>query len=222
MDTANQFLSLALFIMLLSFFIILNAVSSFEETKSAPVLNSLSITFSGKDLQEALEPNIVESAAQSINEGDTLDQLKALFNAHITGAKTRKNRLGTTMHIRMPIQQFERSLSAPRSAQGSFLPTLASLIQTSDTKTIYRMDMVLNIPATPANAVSDAPEMLRKNLRKIALISKRIEENGVPKKLISSGLSQGEEDIIDIYFRRYEPFNPTGIDGITPSEAEGQ
>ena len=52
---ANQFLSLSLFLMLLSFFIVLNSMSDFEKQTAVPaVLNSLSLAFSSRD-QNLLE-----------------------------------------------------------------------------------------------------------------------------------------------------------------------
>ena len=45
---ANQFLSLSLFLMLLSFFIVLNSMSTFEQETTVPaVLNSLSLAYRG-------------------------------------------------------------------------------------------------------------------------------------------------------------------------------
>ena len=76
MDMANQFLSLSLFIMLLSFFIILNSLSSYEDVKSKPVLNSISMAFSKDTPDPILAPNTVESPIESNNEGDSLDKLK--------------------------------------------------------------------------------------------------------------------------------------------------
>lgn len=217
MDMANQFLALSLFIMLLSFFIILNTLSNFEDVKSRPVLNSIATTFSSNAPEEVHSPNAVESTQKSINEGDTLDNLKSLFNAHITGAKVSKNRLGTMMHIQMPLKQFESSLLAPSrnrapsqrlGAPGTFTPTLVSLMQTRETDIPYRMDMVLNTAIDPASAVVDEPEQIRLDMRKISTLSKRLEESGLQKKLISAGMAKGEVGMIDLYFTRYEPVNP--------------
>jgi len=218
MDMANQFLALSLFIMLLSFFIILNTLSNFEDVKSRPVLNSIATTFSNNAPEEVHSPNAVESKQKSVNEGDTLDNLKTLFNAHITGAKVSKNRLGTMMHIQMPLKQFENSLLAPSrsnaissqrlGAPGTFTPTLISLMQTRETKIPYRMDMILNTKADPSNSVTDSPEQSRLDIQKVSTLSKRLEESGLAKKLISAGLAKGEVGMIDLYFTRYEPVNP--------------
>jgi len=221
MDMANQFLALSLFIMLLSFFIILNTLSNFEDVKSRPVLNSIATTFSNNAPEDVLSPNAVESVKKSVNEGDTLENLKNLFNAHITAAKISQNRLGTMMHIQMPLKQFENSLLAPSrnnaissqrlGAPGTFTPTLISLMQTRETKIPYRMDMILSTKVDPANALIDTPEQSRLDMQKIATLSKRLEESGLEKKLISAGLGKGEVGMIDLYFTRYEPVNPTKV-----------
>lgn len=211
--------------MLLSFFIILNALSNFEDVKSKPVLNSIALTFSNKDASEVLSPNTVQSIDMSNKEGDTLDKLQALFNAHITGVKITKNRLGTTMHLRMPLSQLESSLLEPTrrssrigsqklGAPGTFLPTLLSLMQTRETEVPYRMDMVLNTKKNPAASIVDSPEQTRIDMQKIALISQKLEESGIQKKLMSAGLGQGTENMVDIFFVRYIPVNPLPEDSL--------
>ena len=74
---ANQFLGLSLFIMLLSFFIILNAISSFEITKTQPILNSLSMTFASKQTDQQIIPGKVVSQSSQKMEGSALDKIEA-------------------------------------------------------------------------------------------------------------------------------------------------
>jgi len=222
MDMANQFLSLSLFIMLLSFFIIMNALSNYEDVKSKPVLNSISMAFSNKAPEEILSPNTVQSTQKSNNEGDTLDKLNDLFSAQITAAEVSKNRLGTMMHIRMPLKKFENSLLAPvrtnNAAQrlgepGTFVATLVSLMQTRETQIPYRMDMVLNIDANPATAAANQVEQTNANMQNIATLAKKLEDSGLEKKFLSAGLGRGEVGMIDIYFTRYVPVNPLQNEG---------
>jgi len=214
MDMANQFLSLSLFIMLLSFFIILNSLSSYEDVKSKPVLNSISMAFSKDTPDPILAPNTVESPIESNNEGDSLDKLKNLFNAQITGVEVTTNRLGTMMHMRMPLSKFENSLLAPirqvrpgarLGEPGTFIPTLLSLMQSRETEIPYRMDMVLNTAENPAEAFANDADQTRLDMKKIANLTKRLEDSGLDKKLISGGIARGEVGMIDIYFKRYIP-----------------
>lgn len=208
---ANQFLSLSLFIMLLSFFIILNAVSTFESVKSRPVLNSISLTFSSDEVEkERNKPsNFVEANSRTEKQATTLDKLEGLFDANIVGVKIRKNRLGTVMQIRMGFDEFSRAVELPAQATGSFVPTLVSLIRTRDGAIPYRMDMILNVdPKRIEKADQGDLSGILSARRNITRLSQKLESKGVEKKLMSAGLGPGEDGMVDIVFRRYEAFNP--------------
>ncbi len=219
---ANQFLTLSLFIMLLSFFIILNTVSNFETLKSKPVLNSLALAFANREVEQDLQPETIEAPEQAANEGDTLTKLDRLFNAQIIGAEVSRNRLGTIMHVRMSVKEFEKAISrsggqtdvvitpGTETSDGSFFPTLVSLVQSHNMGAPYRMDMVLNAKDAPAEMAKDNPEVLKSRIATIESFSKTLESFGLPKKFMSAGLRQGDPEMIDIYFKRYEPFNPLG------------
>ena len=207
---ANQFLALAMFIMLLSFFIILNALSNFEEVKSRDVLTSISVAFSKEQLPDDLSANIIEAPEKSYHEGNTLDKLKGLFEAQIAGVETKKNRLGTIMHLRMKLDAFEEQLSAPGTSFGGTLaPTLVSLLNAED-DVPYSMDMLINFEENPAVVQNEAPQSVSQNVAKVSRYALLIEGAGLPKKYMSAGLGQGPEGTIDLYFKRYQPFNPLG------------
>lgn len=215
---ANQFLSLSLFIMLLAFFIILSAVSNFEEMKSQPVLESLALTFSDKQIEPELLPNTEESEVESTKEGSTLDKIEGLFSSQIAGAEVSQNRLGTVMHARMPFSEFKKvidqiSLTSFASdpyldETEGFLATLISLTQSSDIGVPYRMDVVLNTRQTPEQIARQNPTLLNTNTKKMALLSDKMRVSGMPRKMMSIGMMKGTPDMVDIYFRRYEPFSP--------------
>ena len=113
---ANQFLSLSLFLMLLSFFIVMNGLSEFgvEEDRAKSVLNSLSMAFTNESVPTEESPGIEPTIYNEQREGDTLEMVEGLFNAHISNVQTKKNRLGTQMHVRMPISSFENAISFPK------------------------------------------------------------------------------------------------------------
>ncbi len=219
---ANQFLGLSLFIMLLSFFIILNTMSNFEEIKSRPVLNSISVAFSKNEIEEDAAPSFDEDQVQSsFREGDTLDRLEELFRSQITGLDVQKNRMGTVMHIQVSLQKFEKGIMAPvqtgqqRGAVlggigGSFAPVLVSVLRAEDAVIPYRLDMILNMEQNPAKFQNERPQDMNAKIRKVAAFAEKLEEAGLPKKLVTSGVGQGKEGTIDLFFRRYEQFNPLG------------
>jgi hypothetical protein len=215
---ANQFLALSLFVMMLSFFIILNALSNFEENKSRPVLNSISVAFSNQTLPDDMTAGTDEEPVDSFNQGDTLDQLEELFRSRISGVETRKNRLGTMMHVRMTVEKFEAGLgtsgkkvkvggSVYKGVGGPFESTLISLLSA---KAIvpYRMDMVLNVKSNPARFQNETPQELQASMQQVADYAQTLQDAGLGKELITAGIGQGPEDTIDLYFNRHAPFNP--------------
>ena len=207
---ANQFLAFALFVMLLSFFIILNSMSNFEIVKAREVLSSISVAFSTEAVPEELSPNIAADPVESAQEGSTLDKLKSLFETQISGVDVKKNRLGTTMHLRMDLDLFDQQFSSKNSlAAGELTPTLVSLLGAED-EVPYSMEMLINLADNPAAIQNDDPEEVTKNIRRVSGYAQAIEEIGLPKKYLSAGLGSGPAGTIDLFFRRYQPFNPLG------------
>ncbi|MCB1839243.1 MAG: hypothetical protein KDI61_03120, partial [Alphaproteobacteria bacterium] len=165
---ANQYLSLSLFLMLLSFFIIMNSNSGFEQTKAQPVLRSLSLAFSGKTLEQGQAPlaEFVDVALKG--EGDSLERIESLFTTHLTDVQAKRNRLGNMMRIRLPVGSFAQGIEVAaddegrgggnyRGEKGKFLPTLIALLQSSDRGIPYRMDMLLSTPEDPGDMSSANP-----------------------------------------------------------------
>ena len=230
---ANQFLGLSLFVMLLSFFIILNAISSFEVSKSATVLNSLSLTFSkDKTLEEIMPGKMTIESAQT-QQGSMLDKIEAVFKSQIAAAETKQNRFGTIMYVRIPFDDFERGMTssltisqkAPNSLSSEvdmdMIPMLVSLMET-ERSVIYTMDMMRNIEENPATLFDENPETFMQMNKSIASIAAKLEQAGLPRYQVTAGLKQGEPGYVDLIFRRYKPFNPLGVNAVSGEDAESE
>lgn len=225
---ANQYLALSLFVMLLSFFIILNSMSKFEDSKSKSVLSSLDVAFSGGMLdREEQAPSLKQAEKQDTNEGNTLDRIEGLFENNISNFKVVKNRFGTEMRIIMPLEEFEEQLSSTQqvlqnddlaAGQNTFLTTLVSLVQSEDTGVPYRMDMILNTGEQPARMKNETPEELNRYAAMATSFSRLLEENGMPIRFMSTGLDSGDKDYIELLFRRYEPVTIGLLDEVKDNE----
>ncbi|MFN3700233.1 MAG: hypothetical protein ACK4VI_01770 [Alphaproteobacteria bacterium] len=210
---AREFLGLSLFIMLLSFFIILNAMSKFEDVKSQPVLRSLDMAFSSGKMDRKQEaPTTIEYQELAHKEGSTIDKLEALFNAHIRSLDVTKNRLGTEMNVRMSRTEFEAALDgAERVVLGMaardepFLSTLITLVQSEDLGTPYRMDISYHLGENPSVLRNAQPEVLREVSRRVAGYALRLEAAGLPQRFFSGGMGAYDKDMIEIAFVPYFP-----------------
>lgn len=212
---ANQFLSLALFLMLLSFFIVMNAVSSFDDSKSRPVISSLSLAFSNH-IPEKTEDPVTESTPRvAQGEGDTLEALEGLFNAHISGFQATRNRLGTVMHVRTDIGSFENAIDISGvgygdlsvGERGSFALSMITLLRSAEKGQAYRVDMILNLPEDPALFQKTSPDEFMRDLKRVTGFAERLENSGLPKKMLSAGVAKGDVGFIDLYFYRYRAFD---------------
>jgi len=210
----GRFLTLSLFVVLLSFFIVLNSISSFEDRKAQVVADSVAQAFLRRTATvDQSSPDQSARADSALSKGSTLDQIEALFTEQIAGVESVQNRLGTVMQMNMSVQKFERLLSnaaAPQigslSSQSLFIQTLVTLMDTQDSVP-YRMDVILRMPDDPARRYHAAPESMRAALRRVSDYADQIESFGLPAKLITAGVASGGAESIHIIFRRYEPLN---------------
>lgn len=230
---ASQLLALSLFIMLLAFFIVLNAISSFEESRFQPVLSSLGDTFSSRVNQsDNARPSVTVSPDESIDEGTALERMQLLFNAQIPGQKSAVNNTRGTLHVRVPYEELNEAVmsvgagglasgrvSGTGTGQGQraghrmFLPALTALMKGEQVGLFYRVDMVLNIGGNPARMQNHEPLALAAIMKDMGRIGDRLEQAGLPPRLISTGVQQGrsgEVGYVDLLFRAHEPFNPLG------------
>ena len=212
---ANQFLSLSLFLMLLSFFIVLNSVSDFEETKAVPAaLNSLLLAFSNdvKNIED--KPSPAPSLYQDKRGGDTIEALEGVFNAHIGGFEAKRNRLGTVLHVQLPMQRFENAVNEATFENAgfgagtlqSFMTTLVTVLRSAENGQPYRIDMVMNVSEDPVILSENAPDDFVTALKRVSDLATTLENKGIPKKMLSAGLVSGKAGMIDLYFYRYTPF----------------
>lgn len=211
---ANQFLGLSLFIMLLSFFIVLNSLSTFEEDRAKPIINSLAVAFSTSASDEELDPSMQEDTDTFFKQGSTLDKIKGLFKAQIAGVKATQNRLGTMMQIRLPQEEFEAGILVPLrepsvDMEESFATLLVSLMNTA-TGQPYRVDIVLNLEGGPVEMREKAPEDHKQKLKTVAKYADELARAGLPSYQLSAGLGQGKPGTVDLLFRPYVVFNPVG------------
>ena len=214
----SQFLSLGLFIMLLSFFIVLNSLSSFEDSKTRAVIDSLSDALIPQySVQQDMPSPVVASEGEDANKGEALEQIKALFNASIPDVKAQKNRFGTELRMQMSRVDFEQALMGEGPDSQRFSAALAGLIDLN-ASVPYEMDILLNIDVNPALIQTRAPSVAGVLIGTAGRYAQTLEDQGVRPRLITTGLAQGSEDNVFLLFRKYMPVQ---LEMRTEAEAYG-
>jgi len=229
---ATQYLSLSLFIMLLAFFIVLNAISQYEEEKVNTVVESLEGAFSSKITQkEDFQPSVTASPEHSVGEGNTPERLEALFKSRIPHNKIIKNDLTGTLHVFVKWEEFKKAVmklgqqtanaggnkAQETSSTAFFLPSLVALLRADQMSVPYHMDILLNVGDKPAWLQNQEPQKLARIMKEIGVVAVQLEHTGLPAKLMSAGLKKGKEGLAELYFRPHIPFNPLGIEIETDS-----
>jgi len=233
-----QLLSLSLFIMMLAFFIVLNALSSFEDTRVKPIMESIENSFTSRlEQKDDLLPSMTQSNEYSIYEGDMLERIEALFRSVVPGSKIVRNDAKGVMHIRLQWGPFRKAIlqiddpagakqdivikdnsESDSSAGVSFLPVLVSLMRLEKAGLVYRMDMVLNVRDNPAHIQTQNPQAFLGYVRQTSDVAARLERAGFPVRLMTIGLEKGAPGMVDIFFAPHVPFNPLGHEATDGAE----
>jgi hypothetical protein len=223
-SNSGQVLALSLFLMLLAFFIVLNAISDFEETRVKPILDSLEKSFAAETIPPTdTNPSVQESESLSVDEGDVTERLEALFRSQIPTYEAATNKTKGTMHVRLPLDEFKQAVMAVGQRQtenkagkdgqfllkGFFLPTLIAVIRADKAEMPYRMDMILNVGDNPPHLQNDKPKIAQKHVKDMSTLATKLQNSGLPARLQSIGLGNGPEGTVDLVFRPHVAFDPT-------------
>lgn len=204
----NYFLSLSLFVILLCFFIVLGANSSFEQTKAGAVMSSLSKAFtaSNQDIQKfSPMPSAIDT--HDAREGSALGRVQGAFTAQLPAADIAQNRFGTSLRVRMDLKTFEAAVSEAAlsgqtdQTQPSLRPVLLALLDAQDTPGALRMDMILETPGNPGRLAAEKSDVMGALQQRAMATARNLENAGMPARLLSVGLGQGEDGYIVLYFR---------------------
>lgn len=221
---SSQLMALSLFIMLLAFFIVMNAVSTYDTKKINPTLNSLEHAFASKvdKNKQGGEPSVSPSEQFSIHEGDVYDRMNALFNTQFPANEMNIDKQRGTMQTQVIYDSLKSAAIAlgQRNAltqkddegllQNFFIPTLVALINNRDMGQHYKMDMIYNIDQDPAALKKDNPKLLKTYISDIDLVSTKLIEAGLPPEMVTIGLQKGSPDKVDLLFRKFTPYTMEG------------
>ncbi len=215
----QQMMTLSLFIMLLAFFIVLNAISSYEEIKTEQVRRSVLMTFAKDITLETPEASTQADDAQAMKEGHAFDRLEALFTAQIAGFEAVQSKSRGVMMVRVPYADFKESVMAlgqkdltqypSRRAirDNFFLPTLVSILRSDLDGAPTRIEILLGTKSNPAQTQNQNPKRIKEIIDDAGTLSQTLEQQGMPQRLLNIGIEKGDPDFVNLVFRKYVPFS---------------
>lgn len=198
-------MQLSLFIMLLAFFIVLNAVSNFEANKLKTVLQTLDSTFAKGMREDWILPSSVEDPDESFREGHVLDQIEGLFEAEIPVFSVKRNDETGVMYIRVREKYLDRVFAgAQENKRSTFLLRLSKILQTGQDRRQYEMEMLLGMGDNPAALAAKGSEKVARAIEKSAFYAGQAARSGLPPKFMALGMQRGQEGFVDIRFRPFD------------------
>ncbi len=189
--------TLALFIILLSFFIVLNSLSTFEEEKIRPVMESIEATFANRVIRNERAPSVTDSEELSINEGSTYQNLDALFKsqfAQFSDSMKVDDEKGL-FYVTLTYKALQKALDdvepqtfaydGDSQSVGSFSELMKSLL--SDQNKDLRMDIAVYAPSSFFTASRAEQKLV---IQDVSYLGQRLEEIGFPTLKTSIGIEE--------------------------------
>jgi flagellar motor protein MotB len=137
-------LFLALYLLLLAFFILLNTISTFEEVKTREVQESLSSAFAAILPPTTSLQTVTSIEGPVVAAEDVQEKLGQLFETAIKVVRVEVIQPGKLMEIIMHVDQlFDPNSILIRERQASFMKQLAEVLADDEGYASYQMEMVM-------------------------------------------------------------------------------
>lgn len=213
---ASQFLNLGLFIVLLSFFIVLNSISTYEQTKTAAVLESVSQAFlTNVESEKERASDEIAPQGEGIKEGDALDKLLGAFRSAIPDVEGQKNRFGDLLSLNMSVQSFKEALIEGRDETQRFRYSISGIILQSE-QAPFEVFINIYLPGSGVvqnNGNFQPHEKIKEMTELLAQFADALAAVGVDKKSIHIGFSEGPIGRMSLMVRHIMPAQASSAKG---------
>ncbi len=213
----SQIPGLSMFVILLAFFIVLNSVSIIKEERAKPMMEGIEQAFASKiSEREDWLPSSAPDDKNGLGEGRTIDRVERMFSAHIAGIQTQKDEGSGTLLMKIKYADFAAAVSsvgAGADANANFMRTLTSMMKASAAGQPYRMDVFLQTGENPPALQNDQPQKMAVLMRDLGALAQALEQAGLPQKLLTIGMEQGQDGMVELLFRPHVAYNPLGETG---------
>ncbi|WP_338187880.1 hypothetical protein [Thalassospira tepidiphila] len=198
-------LFLALYLLLLAFFILLNTISTFEEVKTREVQESLSSAFAAILPPTTSLQTVTSIEGPTVSAQETQDKLGHLFETAIKVVRVEVIQPGKLMEVIMHVDQlFDTNSILVRERQADFMHQLAEVLADDDGYASYEMEMVMG------SQIEDKGTIQIENNLQIAQagsFARELTDVGAPEDRFFVGIDPGADPFI-VTFRFFWNFGP--------------
>ncbi len=190
----------ALYFLLLAFFIYLNSISEPVEEKVQSVIGSIDVAFKGKEKVEQ-DPDVIRFKSDQLGTAIFHAELKQVYEAAIPLVKSEVNEKGDILQFRVPLSQLFSSASAElRDNRNELLAETAATLIKRSSQVPTDMEMLMSLKSE-----LPSPENLNGNLpiKRLNNLVEGFVAQGVPARNVFIGISNegGDEVLFKFYIR---------------------
>jgi len=181
-------LMLSLNLILLAFFILLNALSDFEEARTQQVIDSVSKAFHGQ-LEPINAPALLNGSPGLLPEAEALtNEVGSLFESLVPALRSTRTARTRAVHIELPsVALFRIGKDRLRPDRRVLIRRLAkALLQRSARDLVYKLEFMHGIPADGTTGASRSQE-----IRRASGLAAFLMEEGLSPELLSIGVLPG-------------------------------
>ncbi len=194
-------LLLSLNLILLAFFILLNAMSNFETQKTFAVLDSVSHAFRGP----IETPRDAESVTASLGvlplPQDLINEIGSLFESFVPSARVSRTARSTVMTVELPADRmFKPGTHDIRPERKVLIRRVARALM-RDTDGIMKYELAFEHGAGGAGSQSNANSDSARFARRGETMARYLIRQSIPRTALSIGLRSGAPDTVRFVLR---------------------
>ncbi|WP_419902507.1 flagellar motor protein MotB [Kiloniella sp.] len=199
----NYVALLSLKLLLLAFFIMLNAMSSFEEEKARAVLDSVNDTFRGDANQLERHATFSNSLGDLDDKAELVAEIERLFESTIPAVEREKGSTQDYLRLRLPVEAMflgeEIDLASGREL---LLKRIASSLNGySDGGGHYEFEFAYGVSRNDTSKVIPNLEMI---LKRSGVVAHEMQSAGLPPNKVVIGLQPESEGFVYFVIRIYD------------------
>lgn len=189
---------LALFLLVLAFFILLVSISTIEEVRSRAVMDSLSSTFA------TVLPPSTELTAFTAQEGQVVAgeqfqvELAGVFATAMQVARVEVVQPGRLMRVAMPARTlFMDDAATIRPAREAVLDRIVATLSGSPPGLLYNLEFVVDTPYAEGRLIPEGDTL---QARRAAVFTRSMIARGAAPDSLAMGLNPGDRDEVVMWF----------------------
>ncbi len=199
----NYVALLSLKLLLLAFFIMLTALSSYEEEKARAVLESVNNTFQGDASHMERHASFDQALDNIDDKSDLVTEIERLFETTIPAVEREQGSTQNFLRLRLPVEAMflgdEVELASGREL---LLKRLAQSLQNLDAEdSYYEFEFLYGTSARNADAGIESFDLI---LKRLEVAATEVIAAGIPQDRLAVGLQPDRAGSVFVVIRIYD------------------